>query len=200
MDISVPTKDNPNNNISNLKTEEKEKENIFESTILKSEEEITQIKNWISEKKQINFKLLYKVSKDGDSILKFHEKCDNKGPTLIIIKIKTGYRFGGYNPLSWNIQNNYKEDPLTFIFSLDKNKKYSIKENQVQYSSFMDIGCFAFGNGYDFVIKDKCTQNNFSYSETPYSYNTTEEFELTGGERNFTVEDNEVYSVQFLDN
>ena len=42
----------------------------------------------------------------------------------------------------------------------------------------MDVGCFAFGNGFDFVIKDNCTQNNFSYSETPYSCNTTEEFEL----------------------
>ena len=61
----------------------------------------------------------------------------------------------------------------------------------------MDVGCFAFGNGFDFVIKDKCTQNNFSYSETPYSYNTNEECELTGGERNFIVDDYEVYSVQF---
>jgi hypothetical protein len=198
MEISGSTKDNPKLNISNTKNDKNSNENLSESTILKSKEEITQIKNWISEKKNLNFKLLYKASIDGDSILKFHEKCDNKGPTLIIIKIKTGYRFGGYNPLSWNVQNNYKEDPLTFIFSLDKNKKYTIKENQVQYSSFMDVGCFAFGNGFDFVIKDNCTQNNFSYSETPYSYNTTEECELTGGERNFTVDDYEVYSVEFL--
>ena len=117
----------------------------------------------------------------------------NKGPILIIIKIKTGYLFWGYNPLSWNIQNNYKEEPLTFIFSLDKNKKYTIKENQVQYSSFKDIGCFAFGNGYDFVIKDNCIQNNFYYSETPYSCNTIEEFELWRRKKFFTVKYYEVY-------
>jgi hypothetical protein len=177
--------------------EESEKEELEKSTILKSKEEILKIEEWINPNKKIKFNLLYKASIDGDSIIKFHEKCDNKGATLIIIKIKTGYRFGGYNPLSWNTQNNYKEHSSTFIFSLDKMKKYNIKENQIQYSTFMDVGCFAFGNGFDFVIKDKCTQNNFSYSETPYSYNTIEECELTGGERNFIVDDYEVYSVEF---
>ncbi len=59
----------------------------------------------------------------------------------------------------------------------------------------MDICCFSFGNGYDFVIKDNCNKNNFSHSETPHSYNITEEFESSGGERN-----SEVYSVQLLDN
>ena len=108
--------------------EESEKEELEKSTILKSKEEILKIEEWINPNKKIKFNLLYKASIDGDSIIKFHEKCDNKGPTLIIIKIKTGYRFGGYNPLSWNTQNNYKEHSSTFIFSLDKMKKYNLKK------------------------------------------------------------------------
>ena len=59
MEISGSTKDNPKLNISNTKNDKNSNENLSESTILKSKEEITQIKNWISEKKNLNFKLLY---------------------------------------------------------------------------------------------------------------------------------------------
>ena len=31
-------------------------------------------------------KLLYRGTKDGTTSLKFHEKCDNKGPTICLYK------------------------------------------------------------------------------------------------------------------
>ena len=55
---------------------------------------------------------------------------------------------------------------------------------------------FAFGGGYDLCINNQCSQNNNSYIY-PHSYNTTETNELNGGERNFTVLDYKVYSVEY---
>jgi len=44
------------------------------------------ISNWINPFTKIKYKLLFRASQDDDSIETFHEKCDNKGPTLILIK------------------------------------------------------------------------------------------------------------------
>ena len=178
--------------------EEKEKEENFfyQSTILTSKEEKELISNWIKENTKKKFKLLYRASKDGDLIKTFHEKCDNKGPTVMIIKTNTGFRFGGYNPLFWD-QSGYKKDILTFIFSLDKKKKYTLKSGHEQYSVYGNSDSAAFGSGHDIGIFDQCTKNNNSYINTPYSFNTTEKSELSGGQYNITVSDYEVYSVEF---
>ena len=49
-----------------------------------------------------NFKLLYRASRDGDRAVAFHDKCDNKGPTLVIAKIANSEQIvGGYNSSDW---------------------------------------------------------------------------------------------------
>jgi hypothetical protein len=45
-----------------------------------------------------NFKLLYRASRDGRDPEKFHELCDEKGPTLVLIKAKFQGLIGGYCP------------------------------------------------------------------------------------------------------
>ena len=45
--------------------------------------------------------LLYRGSKDGFRPVDFHNKCDNKGPSLTIIKSKAGKVFGGYTRQHW---------------------------------------------------------------------------------------------------
>jgi len=34
------------------------------------------------------FNLIFRASKDGYTAAAFHEKCDNKGATIVIVKIK----------------------------------------------------------------------------------------------------------------
>ncbi len=129
----------------------------------------------------------------------FHSKCDNKGPTLIIIKSSKGKRFGGYNPLSWDTTEKWKTDPQTFIFSLDTKKKYIIiKENMKRYSS---VGASEYiGFGYycsDLLIRDQCMSRNDNRTNGKESaYNITKQYEFTG-EENFTIDDYECYSVSF---
>src|SRR3954451_18484387 len=60
----------------------------IDSTII-NQEHIKIFTNWIKrdEKNRYNFKLLYRASRDGNSATAFHEKCDNKGATIVIVQI-----------------------------------------------------------------------------------------------------------------
>ncbi|GBB89069.1 hypothetical protein RclHR1_15720003 [Rhizophagus clarus] len=81
-----------------------------------------------------DFKLLYRASRDGDTAEAFHSKCDNKGATIIIVKIKNSDQIvGGYNPLSWNSSNKYKFTCDSFIFSFIN--KFYLQSAKVGYSN-----------------------------------------------------------------
>ena len=63
--------------------------------------------------------LLYRGSRDGMSGEAFHNKCNNKGSTISLIKNEKGYIFGGYASNDWQGGNgNYKSAPDSFIFTL----------------------------------------------------------------------------------
>ena len=103
-----------------------------------------------------------------------HFKVKNKYPTLILIKSKSGYKFGGYTNQTWEQSNDYKKDELAFLFSLNKQKKYNIIYDQIQYAICGVNNYFAFGgDSNDLRIYDQCTSNYHNYCAS-YSYNTTE--------------------------
>ena len=82
------------------------------------------IKNWINPNKNLKFDLLYRKTRDGDSINTFHEKCCNKGPTVSLIKLIDGNIIGGYTPLNFDRSGKWQIDNDSFIFSLTKIKKF----------------------------------------------------------------------------
>ncbi len=45
---------------------------------------------------------LYKASSNGFGASDFHKFCDNKGPTLTLIKTTAGHTFGGFTTISWD--------------------------------------------------------------------------------------------------
>ena len=122
-----------NNNSNNINKKNKiyfneRKLNYFiKSSIIKTQEEYNFIKNKLLNKrkdkicKSINYKLLYKASKDSDKAIIFHEKCDNKKNTMILIETKDRKKFGGFTTQTWEGNIN-KKDEDAFIFSLDKLK------------------------------------------------------------------------------
>ena len=69
---------------------------LSNSLIITKQEEVELINSWISQNKKINYQLLYRAIRDGDSDKEFHNKCDNKSPILVIGKTPKGYIFGGY--------------------------------------------------------------------------------------------------------
>ena len=64
------------------------------------------------------------MSDNGDQISKFHELCDNKGPTLSLFHVKDGNKVGIFTPLSWDKNSGWKNDMEIFIFNLNKKTKY----------------------------------------------------------------------------
>ena len=77
-----------------------------------------------------NVQRLYRATDQdvGFTAAKFHSLCDNKGPTLTLIKTVAGHTFGGYTRVNWDSNSNSKADYHSFLFSVDKKSKYPIVE------------------------------------------------------------------------
>ena len=173
---------------------------MSKSNILENNEDRIMLNNWIRPDTKIKFKLLYKVSRDGDRISTFTEKVKGKSPTLILIKTKSGYKFGGYTTVEWNMTGSYtyKTDENAFIFSINNKKKFNLKKGDENYAICGDPNHFAFGGGHDLTIWDQCCSNDNSKDyRYGYTYDTTSNYELTGGSNKFYVEELEVYQVIF---
>ena len=48
----------------------------------------------------------------------FHKRCDNKGPTISLFKIKDGDCIGGYTKAKWTSQEVYLADSEAMLFNL----------------------------------------------------------------------------------
>ena len=88
--------------------------------------------NWIEQKlnKNIILELIFKMTENGFTGKDFHHYCDNKGPTLILIKTSNDEIIGGFTPLNLETttitEKKYDELGLTFLFSLTLNKKFDM--------------------------------------------------------------------------
>ena len=190
-------------------SEEQLEENLKSKDILKNEDEKNMVFNWIlktmkSKDKKINMSLLYKVSRDGDASSNFHNKCDNKGPTLTLVRCTRGYRFGGFTNQSWasHYNSNYGSgnynvnDPYAFLFSLEFREKYPVYDGNNALYDCSGNGP-SFGSGSDLLISNSCTQSDSS-SGFPNCYCGTRTRALTGGANNFKVNELEVYKIEII--
>ena len=48
-----------------------------------------------------SWSLCWRATKDGWAASTFHSQCDNKGPTVTIVRVGD-YVFGGYSDVSWD--------------------------------------------------------------------------------------------------
>ena len=55
----------------------------------------------VAQSKSSRWKRCWRASVDGGAVSTFHSLCDNKGPTVTIIRVGGKYIFGGYTSLSW---------------------------------------------------------------------------------------------------
>ncbi|CAG8699554.1 1950_t:CDS:2, partial [Gigaspora rosea] len=97
------------------------------------------VNNEDSKKIKYNFILLFRSSRDGRTSQKFHQKCDNRGATIFIAKISNSITplIGGYNPLDWNGNGQYKITTDSFLFSLsDLNNPQTAKLGHVTNSNY----------------------------------------------------------------
>ena len=75
-----------------------------ESVILTNEEHRGTLGGWLPQYDK--WHLLFRASRDGFAAQTFHSRCDNKGPTITIVKSGNNI-FGGFTENSWN--SKYKK-------------------------------------------------------------------------------------------
>ena len=92
---------------------------LIDSNILKDcEKKVEYVKKLIEWTGYNKLELIYRGSRDGTTSIKFHEKCDNKGPTIVLFKNEKGNIYGGYCPISWKSEGGWQSVPEAFIFTL----------------------------------------------------------------------------------
>lgn len=142
------------------------------------------------EKRKIMSKLLYKASVDGDNYKIFHQKCDNQGETVTIIKSEQNKIFGIFSNVNWDINNKKKtnwSEPAAYLYSLEMRDYYSSSK---VYPSFKDYGPNLADDhdSFYFYVSNLCLHNNNSYICNEYKV-------MNNGVNNFKIIDYEVFSI-----
>jgi len=163
-------------------------------TIIRNNSELEFIVNRINKNnRKIKIDLIYKATVDSDSAESFHYHCNRAQNSVVLIETINGKRFGGYTTQSWEGDGEEKKDPNAFVFSLDKMESYKVIPQKEA------IGCYPnFGPvflGCQIRIYDNAFKNGGSTFTKGVTYLTNEDFELSGGEKQFGVKEIEVYSV-----
>ena len=143
---------------------------------------------------KVTLDLLYKATLDTDKASAFHNKCDDARATLVLVKSGNGKRFGGYTTCNWKGNSIEKKDDQAFVFSLDKMQAYDIIQGEDA------IGCYPkYGPvflGCQIRIYDEFFTNGGTTFEKGMNYNTEEDYELSGGLKQFEVKEIEVYGIE----
>jgi hypothetical protein len=189
------------------------------STIIPDSKYDYTIKQWLAEKgigATATLNLLYRGSVHGKRAADFHALCDNKGPTITLVRCAGGNVFGGFNPKSWTSYGSYNssaEVPSAFVFSLINPKgaqpqkfdvkpghSYAVRSGASSSVHYEVVHGPVFGGGvggHDIEIGDKWNGCN---SVLGNGYTTAGEVDpdMFTGARNFTPADVEVWQVQVV--
>jgi chromosome segregation ATPase len=156
----------------------------------------------------IYFNLVYRATEDGDKAADFHKKCDKIGPNITLIKTKKGYIFGGFTFKNWehmprdidvNKPNlgSASRDSRAFGFSVSNQKVYNNdKPNEFAIWCNRNFGP-TFKNNL-FQIFDSCLRKGGYCSIRSNSHFGGQfyDYEISGGESRFRVEELEVYEIK----
>ena len=169
------------------------------NSIIESNKEWDFIYENISKEKKLSNQLLYKSKIDGDECSIFHKKCDNIPNTVVLIKTKSGKKLGGFTSQIWE-QSPYtwKNDDKSFLFCLNNFNVFKCVNNKKAILSYSILGP-TFGYGYDLYVPDKflsCPCKEFMQKNGSYFINK-EDYSLTNGEKNYLIEEVEVYKIIF---
>lgn len=149
----------------------------------------------------VTAQLLYRGSRDGFQAAAFHRECNNKGPTLTIIRSIQGNVFGGYTSCSWTSSGSYVQDPKAWLFSLkaaDGGPPVKIPCTPTSSNSIYDHTSSGptFGGGHDLHVVDNANSNATNYSNQHCYPRPRSTLASLDGSRNFQVSEIEVFSLK----
>lgn len=129
----------------------------FSGSQLVSESQGQQINSWVGFPHQ-EWALCYRYSSDTQTSTAFHYQCNNRGPTVTIVKMETDgvenseRLIGAYNPNAYTDSVGYEPATYHFLFSLTNNYKH-------RAFNHLDNGLYSnpsygptFGAGHDFTL------------------------------------------------
>ena len=174
------------------------KELIFNSKIITDFKEMKFIFDKIenqSRKKIKKLELLYRASENNGLGSIFHQKCDGKTPTIVIIHSKNNYIFGGFTEKSWSSRAN---DDNAFCFSINLKKIYNIIKGKEAIWSGGDNGP-NFQGKYNFIQigREAFVGGNHSCDKTSNYEGVEKDYEICGGVNFFSLADYEVFQIIF---
>jgi len=160
--------------------------------------------------KEVYFSLVYRASEDGDKASDFHKKCDRIGPNIVIIKTRKGTVFGGFTFRNWehlprdidvNRPNlgSASRDSNAFGFNVNNQKIYNNeKPNEFAIWCNRNFGP-TFKNNL-FQIFDSCLRKGgyCNLRRNSHFGGQMFDYEISGGESRFKVDDLEVFEVKLL--
>ncbi|XP_067682168.1 interferon-induced protein 44-like [Haliotis asinina] len=164
-----------------------------------------QLTAWLGDNK--GFNLLYKASRDGCSAQLFHQKCDNKGPTVTVLYNALDCVFGGYTALSWtsNVSGMWLTDQSAFLFRLYFKGKFDPQKYPAKNGSnaIYCLGSYGptFGGGHDLFAFSGSIPKNGQYFQVNGSTNFGTSFHMQGDTATTVTADNlqlvdvEVYQI-----
>ena len=157
-----------------------------------------------------HFQLLFRASDHNHSTKKFHNLCDNKGPTISIIKSECGNIYGGYTSKSWTSANGeHTEDKEAFVFLIESKDEstqrrcpliFNIKRDRREtavYHFFYAGPCF----GGAISIYDNygnTSSKSWCSGRVSYDYGKLKKSDLVGinGRHSFRVIEYEVFRIR----
>ena len=135
-----------------------------------------------------NMELIYRGTRDGTTSQKFHEKCDNQGPTICLYKNEKGNIFGGYASVSWSTtKDGYLKAPDCFLFTLTN--IYNIEPTKFKSKDSSDIVYHGSTHGPHFGGDIKIFED-FNQSEAKSQFPDDYEDHLGKGKSIFTGDQN----------
>ena len=86
----------------------------------------------------------YDAARDGWSARAFHDKCDARGPALVLGVTTKGTRFGAYNGVGWYSVEDYRACGDAFLMSWAKGARWTYEEG-VACENVSDPAIYDFG-------------------------------------------------------
>ena len=150
--------------------------------------------------------LLYRGTRDGSTADIFHNKCDNKGPTLCLYQNEKDNIFGGYASISWTSAQSGKHfsAPESFLFTLTniygmKPEKFPNSNKNHCVYHYKDYGTL-FGENDIYIRKDFMKQKTCSsfpccYQDTLGKGKSIFTGNLKNNETDFKVKEIEIFRI-----